>query len=128
MYADNMTGSIKNAVGETNRRRKLQTEYNEKNGIVPVSISKNISDILFASGIKSKKETKKASASASAAAVSEKRGSFTEDKLMSMDLSKIDNIISGLEEEMYFAVQELDFEKAAIIRDEIKKIKKIVRM
>ena len=48
MYADNMTGSIKNAVGETNRRRKLQTEYNEKNGIVPVTISKNISDILFA--------------------------------------------------------------------------------
>ena len=128
MYADNMTGSIKNAVGETNRRRKLQTEYNEKNGIVPVTISKNISDILFASGIKSKKEIKKASASASAAAVSEKRGSFTEDKLMSMDLSKIDNIISGLEEEMYLAVQELDFEKAAIIRDEIKKIKKIVRM
>ena len=47
---------------------------------------------------------------------------------MSMDLSKIDNIISGLEEEMHLAAQELDFEKAAIIRDEIKRIKKIVRM
>ena len=128
MYADNITGSIKYAVDETNRRRKLQAEYNEKNGIVPVTISKNISDILFASGIKSKKESRKATASASAAAISEKRGSFTEDGLMSMDLSKIDNIISGLEEEMHLAAQELDFEKAAIIRDEIKRIKKIVRM
>jgi len=128
MYADNITGSIKYAVDETNRRRKLQAQYNEKNGIVPVTISKNISDILFASGIKSKKESRKASASASAALVSEKRGSFTEDGLMSMDLSKIDNIISGLEEEMHLAAQELDFEKAAIIRDEIKRIKKIVRM
>jgi excinuclease ABC subunit B len=128
MYADNITGSIKYAVDETNRRRKLQAEYNEKNGIVPVTISKNISDILFASGIKSKKESRKATASASAAAVSEKRGSFTEDGLMSMDLSRIDNIISGLEEEMHLAAQELDFEKAAIIRDEIKRIRKIVRM
>jgi excinuclease ABC subunit B len=128
MYADNITGSIKYAVDETNRRRKLQAEYNEKNGIVPVTISKNISDILFASGIKSKKESRKATASASAALVSEKRGSFTEDGLMSMDLSRIDNIISGLEEEMHLAAQELDFEKAAIIRDEIKRIKKIVRM
>jgi excinuclease ABC subunit B len=128
MYADNITGSIKYAVDETNRRRKLQTEYNEKNGIVPVTISKNISDILFASGIKSKKESRKATATASVSAVSEKRGSFTEDGLMSMDLSKIDNIISGLEEEMHLAAQELDFEKAAIIRDEIKRIKNIVRM
>jgi excinuclease ABC subunit B len=128
MYADNITKSIKYAVDETNRRRKIQVEYNEENGIVPVTISKNISDILFASGIKSKKESRKASASASAAAISEKRGSFTEDGLMSMDLSKIDNIISGLEEEMHLAAQELDFEKAAIIRDEIKRIKKIVRM
>ncbi len=41
-----------------------------------------------------------------------------------MDFSKIDNIISGLEEEMYLAAKELDFEKAAFIRDEIKKIRK----
>jgi excinuclease ABC subunit B len=128
MYADNMTGSIKRAVDETNRRRKLQAEYNEKNGIVPVTITKNISDILFASGIKSKKESRKATATASAAAISEKRGSFTEDTLMSMDLSKIDNIISGLEEEMHLAAQELDFEKAAIIRDEIRRIKTIARI
>ena len=45
-----------------------------------------------------------------------------------MDLSKIDSIISGLEEEMNLAVKELNFEKAATIRDEIKRIKKILNI
>jgi excinuclease ABC subunit B len=122
MYADNITGSIRNAVDETNRRRKIQMDYNLEHEIVPTTINKNISDILFASGIRSKKETRKAMA------VSERKPGFTEDTLMNMDFSKLDNIISGLEEEMYLAAQELDFEKAAIIRDEIKRIKKIARL
>jgi excinuclease ABC subunit B len=120
MYADNITNSIRSAVYETNRRRKLQTAYNEKYNIIPRTISKNISDILYASGIKSKKEAKKDFS------VKERAGAFNEKKLFDMDLSKIDIIISGLEEEMYLAVKELDFEKAAVIRDEIKRIKKII--
>jgi excinuclease ABC subunit B len=120
MYADNITNSIRSAVDETNRRRKLQTAYNEKYNIIPRTISKNISDILYASGIKSKKEAKKDFS------VKERAGAFNEKKLFDMDLSKIDIIISGLEEEMYLAVKELDFEKAAVIRDEIKRIKKII--
>ncbi len=120
MYADNITNSIRSAVNETNRRRKLQTAYNEKYNIIPRTISKNISDILYASGIKSKKEAKKDFS------VKERAGAFNEKKLFDMDLSKIDIIISGLEEEMYLAVKELDFEKAAVIRDEIKRIKKII--
>lgn len=122
MYADNITQSIRNAVDETNRRRKLQIEYNRKYGIIPKTISKNISDILYATGIKSRKEAKKEFA------VREKAVSFSEEKLLGMDLSKIDNIISGLEEEMYLASQELDFERAAVIRDEIRHIKKIVNI
>jgi excinuclease ABC subunit B len=122
MYADNITQSIRNAVDETNRRRKLQIEYNRKYGIIPKTISKNISDILYATGIKSRKEAKKEFA------VREKAVSFSEEKLLDMDLSKIDNIISGLEEEMYLAAQELDFERAAVIRDEIRHIKKIVNI
>ncbi len=120
MYADNITNSIRRAVDETNRRRKLQTAYNEKYNIIPRTISKNISDILYASGIKSKKEAKKDFS------VKERAGAFNEKKLFDMDLSKIDIIISGLEEEMHLAVKELDFEKAAVIRDEIKRIKKII--
>jgi excinuclease ABC subunit B len=122
MYADNITQSIRNAVDETNRRRKLQIEYNRKYGIIPKTISKNISDILYATGIKSRKEVKKEFI------VREKVVSFSEEKLLGMDLSKIDNIISGLEEEMYLASQELDFERAAVIRDEIRHIKKIVNI
>jgi len=122
MYADNLTKSIKNAVDETNRRRKLQVYYNKEHGIVPKTINKSISDILYATGIKSKKEAKKEFA------VKERAVQFSEGKLIEMDLSKIDNIISGLEEEMYLCAQELNFEKAALIRDEIKRIKNIVNI
>ncbi|MBM3705640.1 MAG: excinuclease ABC subunit UvrB, partial [Actinobacteria bacterium] len=59
MYADNITDSIRNAVAETNRRRRLQTEFNSRHNIIPRTIRKNISDILFATGIKSKKEARK---------------------------------------------------------------------
>ena len=78
-------------------------DYNNKHGIVPTTISKNISDILFASGIKSK-ETRKA------LAISEKKSVFRRYDY-GHGFSKLDNIISGLEEEMYLAAQELDFEK-----------------
>jgi excinuclease ABC subunit B len=122
MYADNITKSIKNAVDETDRRRRLQISYNKKNNIIPKTISKNISDILFASGIRSKVEAKKSYK------VKDRKGKFEKEKLLDMDLSKIDSIISGLEEEMNLAAKELNFEKAATIRDEIKRIKKILNI
>jgi excinuclease ABC subunit B len=119
MYADSITDSIKNAVLETNRRRELQVEYNMEHKITPKTISKTISDILYNSGIKTGKEAK------AEFKVSEKKKTFSEDKLMNMPPSKIAIILSGLEEEMYLAARELDFEKAAAVRDEIKRIKKI---
>ena len=122
MYADNITKSIKNAVNETDRRRRLQNNYNKKNNIIPKTISKNISDILYASGIRSKVETKKSYK------VKDRKEEFEKEKLLDMDLSKIDSIISGLEEEMNLAAKELNFEKAATIRDEIKRIKKILNI
>ena len=122
MYADNITKSIKNAVNETNRRRRLQINYNKKNNIIPKTISKNISDILYASGIRSKVKTKKSYE------VKDRKEKFEKEKLLDMDLSKIDSIISGLEEEMNLAAKELNFERAAIIRDEIKRIKKILNI
>lgn len=122
MYADNITNSIKNALLETNRRRDIQIEHNRKNNITPKTINKTISDILYNKGIKAGKEVK------SDFKVSEKKKALSEDKLFSMDPSKIAIIISGLEEEMYLAARELNFEKAAAIRDEIKRIKKITRI
>ncbi|MDD3628369.1 MAG: excinuclease ABC subunit UvrB [Candidatus Humimicrobiaceae bacterium] len=119
MYADDITDSIKNAVLETNRRRELQIEYNREHKITPKTINKAISDILYNSGIKTGKEAK------AEFKVSEKKKAFSEDKLMNMSPSEIAIILSGLEEEMSLAARELNFEKAAAVRDEIKKIKKI---
>jgi excinuclease ABC subunit B len=120
MYADYMTNSIQNAMEETNRRRELQMKFNTKNNITPRTINKAISDILYSSGIRSdksvdvpdKKEKKK----------------LTEARILKMDPGKIANIISGLEEEMYLEALELNFENAAAIRDEIKRIKKITNI
>ena len=122
MYADSITGSIKRALSETNRRRDLQIEYNKNHNITPRTINKTISDILYSKGIKTKKEVKPDFK------VSEKERRFGEVKLLDMDPSKVATIISGLEEEMYLEARELNFEKAAIIRDEIKRIKKITNI
>jgi excinuclease ABC subunit B len=122
MYADSITNSIKRALNETNRRRDLQIEYNKNHNITPRTINKTITDILYSKGIKTKKEVKPDFK------VSEKEKRFGEVKLLDMDPSKVATIISGLEEEMYLEARELNFEKAAVIRDEIKRIKKITNI
>jgi len=122
MYADSVTNSIKRALDETNRRRDLQIEYNKNHNITPKTINKTISDILYSKGVKTRKEVKPDFK------VSEKEKRFGEVKLLDMDPSKVANIISGLEEEMYLEARELNFEKAAVIRDEIKRIKKIINI
>jgi excinuclease ABC subunit B len=124
MYADNITTSMKNALDETNRRRLLQIEYNKANNIVPQTIVKNITDILYNSGIVSKtKKLKHAMGT-----VKEKKNNFNDNKLIGMDLKEIFAIISSLEEEMSLAARDLEFEKAAAIRDEIKRIKTVLNI
>jgi len=122
MYADYMTDSIKNALYETNRRRDLQIEYNKRHNITPKTINKAISDILYSRGIKNRKEA------STVLRVSEKKKIFDEDKILDMKPSEVATIISGLEEEMNLEARELNFEKAAMIRDEIKRIKKITNI
>jgi len=122
MYADDITNAIKNALSETDRRRDMQIEYNKKHNITPKTINKTISDILYSRGIKTKKEAR------ADFKVSEQKKRFSEYKLLDMDPSKAATIISGLEEEMYLEARELNFEKAAAIRDEIKRIKKITNI
>ena len=124
MYADSITNSMKKALDETNRRRLLQMEYNKANNIVPQTIVKNITDILYSSGIISKTRKLKQIADS----VKESKSGFNEDRLVEMDLKEVFAIISSLEEEMSLAARELEFEKAAAIRDEIKRIKKILNI
>jgi len=123
MYADNITKSIRNALEETDRRRDLQTEFNRKNNITPKTINKAISDILHISGIRSEKGSGRQKDKGMI-----KGEKLTESRILKTDPSKIANILSGLEEEMYIEARELNFEKAAAIRDEIKRIKKITNI
>ncbi|MBN2072421.1 MAG: excinuclease ABC subunit UvrB [Actinobacteria bacterium] len=119
MYADNITPSIRKAIEETDRRRELQSAFNKEHDIIPTTINKAVSDILYGSGVRTAKQGKKDSL------VREDSKKFSEKKLLSMGMDKIFSVISGLEEEMYLEARELNFENAAAIRDEIKRIKKI---
>ncbi|MHB1275158.1 MAG: excinuclease ABC subunit UvrB [Candidatus Humimicrobiaceae bacterium] len=124
MYADTITNSIRNAVSETNRRREIQKKYNEANNITPATIIKSISDILYSTGITSKSKKLKKSAET----IKENKARFNEEKLLEMQINEIIAIISSLEEEMHISAKELEFEKAAALRDEINKIKKVVNI
>ncbi|MGY0373277.1 excinuclease ABC subunit UvrB [Clostridium sp. JNZ J1-5] len=105
MYADTITKAMKSAISETNRRRKIQMEYNEKNGIVPKTVLKDIREVI---------QTK----------VSEEKEKYNVDenteKLTKKDIEKI---IIKYEKEMKQAAKELQFERAAELRDEILKLK-----
>ncbi|MBQ8380918.1 MAG: excinuclease ABC subunit UvrB [Clostridia bacterium] len=101
MYADSITRSMRAAIDETERRRRIQMEYNEKNGITPRSITKKIMDVIEI-GKKVKDENGK------------------ERKLTRPEREKL---IEKLTQEMKEAARQLEFEKAAYIRDRIKDLR-----
>ncbi len=102
LYADHMTKSLESAIGETERRRKIQTDYNLKHGITPITIQKNIKDITDMMQTEHKKTVGDMV--------------FMDEKLFKENPEEFLRI---KEEEMEEAVKILDFETAAIIRDEI---------
>ena len=108
MYADRMTDAMKAAMGETERRREIQTAYNERNGIEPRTIQKGVSDILIAAEAKGLYRT-------------DKKGAARE---APRDPEELRNLIADLEAEMLAAAEELKFEYAAKLRDEIKDLER----
>ena len=100
MYADDMTRSMKNAIYETERRRKIQTEYNEAHGIVPKTVIKGVHDVIDL-------------------------GKRSEEKAKKQRLTKEDKekLIEQYTAEMREASHKLEFEKAAFLRDKIKELK-----
>jgi excinuclease ABC subunit B len=102
MYADNITGSMERAISETNRRRAIQEKYNKDNNITPTTIIKEIKDSL---GTVS--ETLKIELSA----------------IGDRSVKSLEKIIKQKEKEMREAAKQLDFEVAALLRDEIKLLK-----
>ncbi len=111
MYADRITGSMKRAIDETNRRRKIQEDYNQKHGITPASIQKAIQDTRLAGSKK---------------AIIDAEG-------RDVDISKLDKkelkfYLDELNEQMELAAKNLEFELAAKIRDRIDEIKKLSKL
>ena len=101
MYADELTDSMEKAISETNRRRKIQMEYNKEHGITPQTIKKSVREVIKASMIEDMK---------------------TEYK-MEKDID-INELISKLTDEMLAHAASMEFEKAAELRDKIKELEK----
>ncbi|MDR1531174.1 MAG: excinuclease ABC subunit UvrB [Clostridiales bacterium] len=107
MYADNVTDSMRRAISETNRRRAIQEEYNRVHGIVPKTIIKKVRDIIQAT-----------------VTVDEKARIGLEKDPESMNMDEIKDSIKKLDKEMRRAAMDLQFERAAMLRDEITELKK----
>lgn len=108
MYADSVTPSMENAIKETERRREIQIAYNKEHGIVPKTIIKTVAEPL---------------AVATVAADVKKLDGESADKIKNMSKSDKNKLIKKLTEEMQKAAKQLEFEYAAKLRDEIKKLK-----
>ena len=102
MYADTVTGSMENAINETNRRREIQMRYNKEHGIVPKTIIKEIRDVIDISTGQDKDKPKK----------NKKLSAMEKDKLIAQYTAM-----------MKEAAKVLDFEQAAFFRDKIKELK-----
>lgn len=101
MYADELTDSMEKAISETNRRRKLQEEYNIEHGIIPKTIQKSIRDSI--------------------------KASIIEEAEAKYNISKeesIEEVINKLTDEMLKYASNMEFEKAAELRDKIKELEK----
>ena len=119
MYADTVTGSMKRAIYETNRRRKIQSEYNTAHGITPKSVEKDIRDIIAVS------DTSEGTAPYSGSTADRSRADArVAGKAAKMSASEREKLIASMTAEMKEAAKRLDFELAAQIRDRIAQIKK----
>ncbi|MCM1308795.1 MAG: UvrB/UvrC motif-containing protein, partial [Butyrivibrio sp.] len=106
MYADTMTDSMRNAINETNRRRRIQQEYNEANGITPTTIKKAVRELIAISK------------------AANEGGIKLEKDIESMSAKELEKLIGELNKKMHRAAADLNFEEAAQIRDKITEIRK----
>ena len=119
MYADIITESMRKTINETNRRRELQLKYNEENNISPKTIYKSIEEIMSSTSIADVRKR-------------EEKETFTFSKvaepvLKYMNSDQKKDLIDQLTEQMYQAAKDLEFEKAATLRDEVNKLKKMMK-
>ena len=108
MYADTITDSMRTAIDETNRRRVIQQKYNQDHGITPTSIKKAVRDLI----------------AISKAAEQDSRG--VEKDIESMDAQELNKLQKELQKKMHKAAAELNFEEAAVLRDRMLEVKKML--
>lgn len=111
MYADKRTNSMERAIDETNRRRAKQVAHNEEHGIQPVGIYKAVRDLTDQLSVK---------------AVSESRADYRVKGASSLPKSDLERVITELEKQMKVAAKDLEFEKAAVLRDQIFELRSIL--
>ena len=114
MYADQITRSMQQAINETNRRRRLQEEYNEAHGIDPQTIRKKVSDILDLVATEPTPGDRR-------------RRELTQRAPLNLEGDDLTRLIMSLEDEMHQAAKELRFEYAARLRDEVNDLKRELR-
>ncbi len=112
LYADKMTDSMKRAIDETNRRRQIQEAYNEKHNISPVGITKAVHDI-----------TERL---ANVAQDDKKAPKSARELVASMEQRELERMIKEMENQMRAAAKELEFERAAMLRDQVYELKAIL--
>jgi excinuclease ABC subunit B len=113
MYANEITAAMQNAIDETNRRREIQISYNREHDIEPASIKKAISDITDRVPVK---------------AIAEAEGEYDAERVKGIPEDELKEIIADLKQQMLTAADNLEFEKAAALRDQIFELREILAM
>ncbi|MFN3309221.1 MAG: UvrB/UvrC motif-containing protein, partial [Anaerolineales bacterium] len=111
MYADRITDSMRRAIDETNRRRAKQMAYNQEHGIIPVSIVKAVRDLTDRVGAHS---------------IAEAKPTYAVRPAQNLEHAELRKLIQELEKQMKEAAKNLEFEKAAVLRDEIFELRAIL--
>jgi excinuclease ABC subunit B len=132
LYADEVTDSMRRAMDETNRRREIQVKYNEEHGITPVSITKPIRDDLIEVDQTAGEVDRRTpgaeilTAQELIALADKQRAKVPWDiaRLLMLSPQELEQTIATLEREMRKASGNLDFEKAAVLRDQIAELRK----
>jgi excinuclease ABC subunit B len=111
MYADKVTDAMSSAINETNRRRTIQIAYNEEHGIQPVSIVKEVRDLTD---------------QITARSVAEPQAEYRVEGASGLPKDELLKVIAELEKQMKTAAQNLEFEKAAVLRDQVYELRGIL--